>query len=302
MHTPYDTAQWLKGLPDHLLIGNISLPGTHNAAAINPTRRTLHACQYHSITQQLYGGIRLLDVRLKVHRRSGGSAGAQPLPGGLLAFHTCHGRIGRNTYQSFSSLLDECRRFLAEHHSEFVVLILKIDDWSNVDPYAGGALAALAALLRHYPTLSEAALPTLGAVRGKLVLYNRINDDPVLGTPVRWSPDTAGASAYPSRDRGYAVWVQDRYNDFSAHPRRAKLRRIVAALDKKVADNVVLNFASGTWFGFFGVYVMKQLSLLLRERGASAAGWMLFDYPFGTDVVATVIDSNFGPGHAAALI
>jgi 1-phosphatidylinositol phosphodiesterase len=293
MHTAYDTAQWLKGLPDNLRIGNINLPGTHNAAAIHPTRRTLHACQHHSITQQLYGGIRLLDVRLKVHRRQAGSAGGQPLPGGLLAFHTCHGRIGRNTFQSLSSLLDECRRFLADNHSEFVVLVLKIDDWSNVEPYAGEALAALAALLRHYPTLSEAALPRLGAVRGKLILYNRINGDPVLGTPVRWEQNTAGTAAYPSRDRDYAVWVQDRYNDFSRHPRRAKLRRIVAALDKKNAENVVLNFASGTWFGCFGVYIMDRLSRLMRERGRAPLGWILFDYPFWTDVVATVIDTNF---------
>jgi 1-phosphatidylinositol phosphodiesterase len=293
MHNTYDTAEWLKGLPDHMLIGHINLPGTHNAAAINPTRRTLHTCQHHSITQQLYGGIRLLDVRLKIHRRQPGSAGGQPLPGGLLTFHTCHGRFGRNTFQSFSSLLDECRRFLAEHHSEFVILLLKIDDWSNVDPHSGEALAALTALLRHYPTLSEAALPRLGAVRGKLILYNRINDDPVLGTPIRWERDTAGSAAYPSRDRAYDVWVQDRYNDLSRHPRQAKLRRIVAALDKKVPENVVLNFASGTWFGCFGVYVMEQLSPLLRARGRVPLGWILFDYPFWTDVVATVIDSNF---------
>jgi hypothetical protein len=293
MHTAYDTAQWLKGLPDSLPIGDINLPGTHNAAAIHPTRRTLHACQHHSITQQLYGGIRLLDVRLKVHKRSGGSAEGQPLPGGLLSFHTCHGRIGRNTFQSLSSLLDECRRFLSAHHSEFVVLLLKIDDWSNAGPHAGEALAALAALLRHYPILSGAAQPTLGAVRGKLLLYNRINDDPVLGTPIGWASDTAGAAAYPSRGRDYAVWVQDRYNDFSGHPRRAKLKRIMAAMDKKDRQHVVLNFASGTWFGVFGIYVMKPLSRLLRERGPGPFGWILFDYPLGTDVVAAVIASNF---------
>jgi hypothetical protein len=293
MHARYDTAQWLKGLPDNLVTANINLPGTHNAAAIHPAGRTPYACHHHSITQQLYGGIRLLDVRLKVHRRPGGSSGGQPLPGGLLAFHTCHGRFGRNTYQSFSSLLDECRRFLADNHSEFVVLILKIDDWSNIDPYAGEALAALAALLRHYPTLSGAALPTLGAVRGRLILYNRINDDPVLGTPIRWERDTAGAAAYPSRDRDYTVWVQDRYNDFSRHPRRAKLKMVMSAMDKKTAENVVLNFASGTWFGVVGVNVLKQLSLLLRQRGPGRFGWILFDYPLGTDVVETVIDSNF---------
>jgi hypothetical protein len=55
----------------------------------------------------------------------------------------------------------------------------------------------------------------------------------------------------------------------------------------------VLNFASGTWFGCFGVYVTEQLSPLMRKRGRAPLGWILFDYPFWTDVVTTVIDSNF---------
>ena len=67
----------------------------------------------------------------------------------------------------------------------------------------------------------------------------------------------------------------------------------MAALDKKDAENLVLNFASGTWYGCFGVYVMEQLSTLMRTRGRAPLGWILFDYPFWTDVVASVIDSNF---------
>jgi hypothetical protein len=95
--------------------------------------------------------------------------------------------------------------------------------------------------------------------------------------------------------------VQDRYNDFSPHPRRAKLRWIIAALTKKTPENVVLNFASGTWFGVFGVYVMDELSPFLRAQQPGRFGWILFDYPFGLpgrsrsrpDVVATIIHSNF---------
>jgi hypothetical protein len=277
-----DTAQWLKDLPGDLPIGNINLPGTHNSAAIHLTRRTLHACQRHSIMQQLLGGIRLLDVRLRVSRRANG-----------FEFRTCHGRIGRNTFQSFSSLLDECGGFLAEHPSEFVVLLLKVDDWSNAGGDAGAALAALAALLGRYPTLSGSVLPTLNAARGQLFLYNRLNDDPLLGVPVRWTRDTPGSAAYESRDRQYEVWVQDRYNDLSFCPDRAKLKWVMAALEKKTPENVVLNFASGTWFGVFRLSIMGRLSRRLSELGARKVGWMLFDYPFGSDIVATIIKSNF---------
>jgi hypothetical protein len=301
MDTAHDPIQWLKGLPDELPIGNINLPGTHNSAAIDPGRRTLHACQNFSIGEQLRAGIRLLDVRLKVRWRPGEAAAGESRTRGLIDFHTCHGRIGRNAFQTFSSLLDECRGFLADHPSEFVVLLLTVDDWSNARRYAGKALAALAALLGRYPTLSGAALPVLGAVRGKIFLYNRLNDDPILGVPVRWANDTAGSAAEYHGERAYEVWVQDRYNDFSLRPRRAKLRWIIAALTKKTPENVVLNFASGTWFGVFGVYVMDGLSQFLQACRPAHFGWILFDYPFGLpgrsrsqpDVVATIIRSNF---------
>jgi hypothetical protein len=286
-----DTAQWLYGLPNEAPIGNINLPGTHNSAAIDPGRRTLHACQSFSIGGQLLAGIRLLDVRLKIYREDSG----------LFGFDTCHGRIGKNAFQSFSSLLDECGGFLADHPSEFVILFLSVDDWSIARRYSGEALAALAALLSHYPTQSGAAQPVLGAVRGKIFLYNRLNDDPILGVPVRWATDTAGSAAEDHPERSYELWVQDRYNDFSLHPRRAKLRWIIAALTKKTPENVVLNFASGTWFGVFGVYVMDELSPFLRAQQTGRFGWILFDYPFGLprrsrshpDVVATIIQSNF---------
>jgi hypothetical protein len=286
-----DTAQWLNGLPDEVPIGNINLPGTHNSAAIDPGRRTLHACQDLSIGGQLRAGIRLLDVRIKIYRDDSD----------LFGFDTCHGRIGKNAFQSFSSLLDECREFLADHPSEFVILFLAVDDWSNARRYAAEALSTLAALLGRYPTLSGARLPVLGAVRGKIFLYNRLNDDPILGVPVRWATDTAGSAAEYHRERSYELWVQDRYNDFSLHPRRAKLRWIIAALTQKTPENVVLNFASGTWFGVFGVYVMDGLLPFLRAQQPSRFGWILFDYPFGLpgrsrshpDVVATIIHSNF---------
>lgn len=75
----------------------------------------------------------------------------------------------------------------------------------------------------------------------------------------------------------------------------------------KQGGEVVLDFASATWFGIMGVYVMGWM---LEYFGKSSArdrpttfGWTMFDYTFQTyltdnhgwvDVVELIVQSNFG--------
>ena len=68
----------------------------------------------------------------------------------------------------------------------------------------------------------------------------------------------------------------------------------------------MLNFASATWFGAIGVYVMDDLLNYFGQYAAAQRptklGWTLFDYPFNTyvtdkyaglNIVTMVIASNF---------
>lgn len=79
------------------------------------------ACHDRTITQQLEGGIRLLDVRIKPKKN--------------FQFITCHGStgslIGMNECQSLISLLGEVEAFLNRHGRETVVMTLKADDWPD---------------------------------------------------------------------------------------------------------------------------------------------------------------------------
>jgi hypothetical protein len=207
--------------------------------------------------------------------------------GNNFEFHTCHGRIGNNVFQGFVSLLEECREFLAAHPSEFVIMLLKVDDWSNAGRQNTKALGVLATLLSEYPVLSSPAMPALKTGRGKILLYNRINNNPKLGIPLHWPHDTAGAPAEGSESRHYEVWVQDRYNDFTVNPKRAKLHRLLKALTHKTPQNAVLNFASGTWFGIFKISVTPHF----QKQQPGTIGWMLFDYPEA--IITMIIASNF---------
>src|ERR1700722_19909498 len=148
MTTGWTHTRWMTALPDDIPISELSIPGTHNSAAINTTRPTLWACQSHSITEQLKRGIRLLDIRLKPKPRSTND----------FEFKTCHGRLGlfgANEFQSFDEVQKECIDFLRENPGETIIMIVKIDDWRRTRPVRRPQiLQQLQAALNHLPLLT----------------------------------------------------------------------------------------------------------------------------------------------------
>lgn len=291
-----DLSTWMKKVSDSKLVCEINIPGAHDAAAINETIHTPYSCQDYTITNQLMYGIRLLDVRIKVYEKSS-----------VYTFYTCHGDIGANTYQSLISLMDECKNFLTINGSEAIIMSIKIDDWNGATNRAA-ALNALTSLLNSYPVYKSRDMPQLQQVRGKIFLYNRINDDLSLGAPISWSDNTSGSYASNSSNRKYNVYVQDKYKDLpTIAPTAEKFKLVIDAFAQKKTGEVVWNFASATWFGITGIYVQPDL---LDWFGKNAAvgrpanfGWTLFDYPeywyrsntYGVlSVITIIVNSNFG--------
>jgi 1-phosphatidylinositol phosphodiesterase len=199
MTTGWTHTRWMTALPDDIPISELSIPGTHNSAAINMIGPTLWACQCHSITEQLNRGIRLLDIRLKPkpRTRSTDQTDALTLHPNDVEFKTCHGRLGlfgANEFQSFDEVMEECIQFLKENPGETIIMIIKIDDWRRTRPARHPQiLRQLQEALNHLPLLTVPHLPTLGECRGRLYLINRINDDPALGVPLDIPDNTPGA-------------------------------------------------------------------------------------------------------------
>ncbi|MFE6705269.1 hypothetical protein ACFVEL_09790 [Bacillus thuringiensis] len=290
---------WMKKIPDNTPISNINIVGTHDSAAINPDNYTFYACQDFSISNQLEYGIRLLDVRIKVYKKSDYT----------YEFITCHGphnfHSKINEYQSLVSLLIECRDFLTRNSSECVVMSLQIDDWNGIEKplEKQDAINALHRLLiQDYPIYSEHDLnPNLGNVRGQIFVLNRVDDILRFGIPIFYQKNTSGEYIL-----GNTVYVQDKYKELAGFGTAEKFDLVINALHHKNDTNLVLNFASGTTFGIKGVYIHdKFLNYLGQSSGQERLknlGWILFDYPFSKyntntygeiDVVRIINLSNF---------
>ncbi|MGP8214614.1 MAG: phosphatidylinositol-specific phospholipase C domain-containing protein [Bacteroidia bacterium] len=300
----YGNSDWMARLPDTISIADINIPGSHDAVAINRRHMTHYACQNISITEQLDSGIRMLDIRIKVKGHSPD-----------YKFVTCHGNIFGgllkfNEYQSLSSVFDECRDFLNKNTGEFIVMTLKIDDWNKKDKE--NMYAALHDLLSKYPVYNttDASLPALGKVRGKIYLLSRIDTATnEFGAPVAFPINTCGLVAGNSL-RSYPVYIQDHYKDLTSQPENTKFDLVEKTFHvKKKEDNmVVLNFASAIdgFMNLSKVYLQgKMLSYFGSMDGATRPanlGWIMLNYGFwkfktdkynDLDIVKLIISSNF---------
>ncbi len=112
---------WMGGLPNHLRLKDITMPGSHDAgvyrAAISKVGitgglipKSMTACQDRSILEQCEAGSRFFDIRLKASGTS------------IRAHHTTKGQgaVG----ESWDSTLESVSAFLDAQPSEFVILRL----------------------------------------------------------------------------------------------------------------------------------------------------------------------------------
>jgi hypothetical protein len=284
---PIAPTDWMSYVDDSMPLCNVNIPGTHDSAAINSFIGTPYSCQKSSITDQLLSGIRALDVRIKVK----GS-----YPG--FWFMTCHGDFTLgiveplNEYQTFESLLNECRDFLSSHPKETLVMSLKIDDW-NDQTNQTEVYSALSTLLGQYPILTpltnqKSDMPILKNARGHIFLINRINTHLNLGAPLNITNNMIGYSSIGYRN--FKIYVQDNY-EFGTNKSQNiqdKLNFTTSAFNMKQDNEVVWNFGSGVYKmtesadRLFGVYIHKELLNWFGQNDSAnrpiRLGWCFMDY------------------------
>lgn len=298
---------WMSELSDDILIGNVNIPGTHDSAAINQTIKTLSACHYRTITEQLLNGVRLFDIRIKVKQDDNKN----------WYFVCCHGDLIGNEYQSLISALDELTAFFeaddGEYAKETLLVIFKVDDWNGYieDGQQKEAKTALNNLLNSYNFLPFSN-QRLGDARGKVLTFNRMSykGNGGLGLPIGWSDNTTGES---KTSGSYSYYVQDAYKPGSQDNKWTYVENAMnyASDNRTQNTSFILNFASGvTDIGIIGIYVDKNIVNKLGKLNRQQRwGWLLFDYEDKlfqpdpdnippVDVVSLIIDTNFSEDRA----
>ncbi len=153
----------LSKMSDETYLSEINIAGTHDSATAYVQMENTARCQGLTIAEQLKMGVRLLDIRLS---RKGEE---------FYLVHSladCYSDKAKTKRLTFGEVLSECKNFLKENHGECLILSIKQDRGIMSRGF-------FPKFCSKYISGDESAwylkneVPTLGDVRGKLVLIRR---------------------------------------------------------------------------------------------------------------------------------
>lgn len=286
------SADWMARLPDDVPLGELSIPGTHDAGTQYVQLGFFSKCQARSVGQQLEDGFRYLDIRLAV---SGDGLGLNH------GFCDCRTSAAPGSGRlMLEDVLEDCYAFLSAHPTETVIFAVKQE-------YGDESVAEFQSILDRYIQADiehwylDSELPSLGEARGRLILLRRYDDEAELGMnagiALIW-PNQDGCDdpvrAFSSEDcfvGSLTLAVQDRYE----YDEEEKWAAFCAGTD--VPDAVVLRFLSTKGHMTFGhpYRYAKELNprlLTFCENQDVFLGWTVVD--FGNARLAWAIyEQNF---------
>jgi 1-phosphatidylinositol phosphodiesterase len=270
IHEVSELSSWMSVLADDLLLGKMTIPGTHETCALYGG--DLVECQTKTLRQQLDAGIRFVDIRCR-HIED--------------VFTIHHGLV----YQHINfgaGVRDVCLQFLADHPSECIIMSIK-KEYKEVD-----CNRTFEQTFDWYLEGNRASwylndtIPKLGDVRGKIVLFRRFTGQaPVLGINASdWKDD-----ATFEINNSAKLKVQDKYKVPTVCDISKKWDHIKSLL-KEAADATddrwYVNFTSGTSSGAYPYTVAKgspgipgennRLHGYLTDNTAGKAGTILMDF------------------------
>jgi len=246
---------WMENIPDETKLSSMSIPGTHDSCTQNVDMRYIFQCQDASIATQLKYGYRYLDMRLVLEKRSG----QETL---VLKHNIARCKVSDSPFSrtlTLADVLKDVYAFLDEHPNETVIMCMKAE---NSKDDVAAVQKALYEMIDQAPErwYLKNEIPTLGAVRGRIVLATRFDDKLQVGSDrcglyFGWADqgdrtildDPTAESVINGRE---TLCVQDRYN----YDVGDKIAAIRTCLDSSRAadDTFFLNFTSTSGSGAVG--------------------------------------------------
>lgn len=166
---------WMGNIPDDALLSSVNLPGSHDAGTASIVEDFLAelsftSCQKLYYGEQLNAGVRSFDIRCNATRDRASAKDVMIIHGG--EFWQCFDRDGSRL--TLDDILSDSVRFLNQHSSEALVILLSPDDGSTE-----GLCRAVGSFIKEnkdYVWTGEGT-PSMGQARGKIVFVRRYQID-----------------------------------------------------------------------------------------------------------------------------
>jgi len=295
-------SDWMKAISDYASISRLSIPGTHDSGTYTQDQTAgagYVKTQMWSIYDQLnILGIRFLDIRCR-------------LIGNGFAIH--HGVVFLGL--SFQDIIDQCRSFLLTHPNETILMDVGHEyedqdstlsfhqvflNYVNANKYLDDAHTRE---LWHLGT----TIPTLGQVRGKIVLMRSFDLDRgaaaigIAGAPGQNSPFHSYTFSTNPDQTAYVedLWTPNDTSLFAVYAIDMKWTairdNIWRAKSDSSPDHLYMTWTSATLFPYhtpldFAQHINWQLKGF--PPGSGPMGIVIMDFP--GDEAYFIIDSNAG--------
>jgi 1-phosphatidylinositol phosphodiesterase len=218
---------WVSTQPDTRKLSELSIPGTHESAALHDLGSSGTAKnQEITIAQQLAVGVRYLDIRCRNVQDS---------------LELFHGPVYQQ--QTFDELLTTLASFLEEHPMETIVM--SIQEEIAADRATMSFQEVFEAYVARDPFLwyVGATVPLLANVRGRIVLIRRF---PSTSTPLgidasAWQDD----KTFTITTSDAKVRIQDEYSVSSNDSKWNAITSLFLEARAGDANTLFLNFTSG---------------------------------------------------------
>ena len=166
---------WMAQLPDSLLLSALTIPGTHNSCSYQAENLFIESwvkCQNFSIRQQLNMGVRFFDIRCRAIDDN---------------FTIHHGSIYLKL--NFEEVLKDLCAYLEENPTECLLMRIK-EEYKTKNCYLQFHEIFYIYFNEEYAKnhfYANAKIPTLGEVRGKIILLRDFSCSYNDNTGIFWS-------------------------------------------------------------------------------------------------------------------
>jgi 1-phosphatidylinositol phosphodiesterase len=285
---------WMSSFPDSTNLTFLSIPGTHDTMTSYALLGPISQCQNHLLSTQLEAGIRYIDIRGTVVNDT------------ILINHG-----PAYTGFTYTYVLETLFSFLENNPSEMILMRLK-EEWPALfstmtfeevfNYYRLNDSSTSSGIAKHFwhpPSPGPTSLPTLGELRGKILLIQNFGSDPAqygikYESPLLVIEDDYALTGLGDMDRKFAA-IEDNLlaaqngtswdkghgdgrvylTHLSASVGVLPIEAAAGTLDGKM---VGMNDRTGEWLGG-------------RVGGNGTAGVVIMDFP-GRELIEEVLARN----------
>lgn len=275
---------WMKNIGDEKSLSEINIPGTHDSGTKYCQFRPVSNCQNKRISEQLSIGVRVFDIRVDRMNL-------------CHSFCRCRKRaFGENL--TLNDVIGDMFSFLNENPSETILMMFKMDNGQD-------SSLCFDLLYDNFIKMNpdkwylEEKIPTLGEVRGKIVLLRRTESKheksgiDFRAMPYQGDTKETGWDSFSPNGTDDVI-IQDRY----MLTRKSKWEKAVKPLleaGEKLKGSMIFNFLSTAGIPlmpFFNAsYVNHQFRKYTLTKG-NYYGVLMLDF-VNEKLTTKIIEANF---------